>query len=358
MKKLNLIFTRDAPVMAVTLFQEGYEQFGLVLGVPFAETVMVFRNGAMEMWRDMEYVNDILPGEVIRLVKERNIDLKKIFDDHVILAGQIREKKLHRSGTLREQIKEVHTIGVRGFLGMLLSLWIPTWAEQDGTLFDQDIVNRASSIRKDDSLFDDCATIYYEILHEIERVNNLECSSLKYLTYDEVIVFLQDAVLPKDILERKNQSLYCIRGELFREDDSIKELNSIGYVFYEEKVMDTSHIAGQSASKGCVRGIVKIIYSRDQMETFQKNQILVAPMTTPWYLPIMKKSLAFVTDEGGVMCHAAVVARELKKPCIIGTKIATKVLKDGDLVEVDAERGVVKIIKRGELKDNDVFLKS
>jgi pyruvate,water dikinase len=52
-----------------------------------------------------------------------------------------------------------------------------------------------------------------------------------------------------------------------------------------------------------------------------------------------------VTDEGGVTCHAAIVAREMKKPCIIGTKIATKVLKDGDLVEVDANKGVVKILK-------------
>jgi pyruvate,water dikinase len=60
----------------------------------------------------------------------------------------------------------------------------------------------------------------------------------------------------------------------------------------------------------------------------------------------MKKAIAFITDEGGITCHAAIIARELKKPCIIGTKIATKVLKDGDLVEVDANKGVVKIIKK------------
>jgi pyruvate,water dikinase len=59
----------------------------------------------------------------------------------------------------------------------------------------------------------------------------------------------------------------------------------------------------------------------------------------------MNKASAFITDEGGITCHAAIVARELNKPCIIGTKIATKVLKDGDMVEVDAERGVVRIIK-------------
>lgn len=60
----------------------------------------------------------------------------------------------------------------------------------------------------------------------------------------------------------------------------------------------------------------------------------------------MQKAAAFVTNEGGIICHAAIVARELGKPCIVGTKIATKVLKDGDYVEVDANKGVVRILKR------------
>lgn len=65
----------------------------------------------------------------------------------------------------------------------------------------------------------------------------------------------------------------------------------------------------------------------------------------PDFLPAMKKAVAFVTDEGGITCHAAIIAREMGKPCIIGTKNATRILKDGDFVEVDAENGVVKILK-------------
>jgi pyruvate,water dikinase len=59
----------------------------------------------------------------------------------------------------------------------------------------------------------------------------------------------------------------------------------------------------------------------------------------------MEKASAFVTDEGGILCHAAIVSREMKKPCIIGTKIATKLLKDGDIIEVDANNGFVNIFK-------------
>ena len=62
-------------------------------------------------------------------------------------------------------------------------------------------------------------------------------------------------------------------------------------------------------------------------------------------MPAILKAAAIITDEGGITAHAAIVARELKKPCIVGTKIATKALKTGDVVEIDANKGVVKILK-------------
>ena len=81
------------------------------------------------------------------------------------------------------------------------------------------------------------------------------------------------------------------------------------------------------------------------MHKISVGDILVSPMTRPDFVPAMKKAVAFITDEGGITCHAAIVAREMKKPCIIGTKIATQLLKDGMEVEVDANKGIVKIIK-------------
>jgi len=68
-------------------------------------------------------------------------------------------------------------------------------------------------------------------------------------------------------------------------------------------------------------------------------------MTSPDFIIAMRKAAAIVTDEGGMTSHAAIVSRELKIPCIVGTKIATKVLKDGDMIQVDAETGVVKIFQ-------------
>jgi len=107
-------------------------------------------------------------------------------------------------------------------------------------------------------------------------------------------------------------------------------------------------IKGQIGAPGKAIGKVRIV--RDLLHdasSFSDGDILVTGMTRPEFVPLMKRASAIITDEGGITCHAAILSRELKKPCIIGTKIATQVLKDGDLVEVDADNGVVRIIERG-----------
>ena len=104
-------------------------------------------------------------------------------------------------------------------------------------------------------------------------------------------------------------------------------------------------IHGTTACRGKARGIVKIINEPSEMSKMNQGDILVSTATTPSIVPVMKKAAAIITNEGGLTCHAAIVSRELGTPCVIGTKIATKVLKDGDMVEVDADRGIVRIIK-------------
>lgn len=123
-----------------------------------------------------------------------------------------------------------------------------------------------------------------------------------------------------------------------------------GFSFFIEPIVsikntESTIISGNIAFKGKVVGIVKIVKTPNDVDKVKEGDILVSQMTFPAFIVAMRRAVAFVTDEGGITCHAAIVAREMKKPCIIGTKIATKVLKDGDLVEVDAERGIVTIIQ-------------
>src|SRR3989344_7828931 len=96
-------------------------------------------------------------------------------------------------------------------------------------------------------------------------------------------------------------------------------------------------LKGVAGSKGKAVGIVRVVEDGSGFSQFREGEILVTEETRPEFVPIMKKAKAVVTNTGGVLCHAAIISRELKIPCIVGVHGATKILKDGDKVEVDAD---------------------
>jgi len=105
-------------------------------------------------------------------------------------------------------------------------------------------------------------------------------------------------------------------------------------------------LKGEPAFSGKIKGAVQVVRKMEDIKKFKRGRILVAASTAPVHVPAMERASAFITDEGGLLSHAAIVSREFKKPCVVGTKIATRVLRDGDLVEVDADKGIVEIIKK------------
>ncbi|ACJ15796.1 phosphoenolpyruvate synthetase [Thermococcus onnurineus NA1] len=100
-------------------------------------------------------------------------------------------------------------------------------------------------------------------------------------------------------------------------------------------------LKGLGASPGIGAGKVVVIFDANDIDKVKEGDVLVTTMTNPDMVPAMKRASAIVTDEGGRTCHAAIVSRELGIPAVVGTKEATKVLKDGMLVTVDGTRGVV-----------------
>lgn len=121
----------------------------------------------------------------------------------------------------------------------------------------------------------------------------------------------------------------------------------LGGLYRAEAVME---LHGTIAHAGYAKGIVRILGANDSVrakllrEQFRQGEILVTQMTQPNIMDIARKAGAIITDEGGMLSHAAVISREFGIPCIVGTHVATQVLHDGDLVEVDAENGVVRIL--------------
>jgi len=118
----------------------------------------------------------------------------------------------------------------------------------------------------------------------------------------------------------------------------------------QHQISKKKEIKGTIAYSGQVKGKVKFITHiigkslAQEIKDMNKGDILVSVSTSPDLMPAIKKAGGIITDVGGLLSHAAIVSRELKIPCLVGTKIATKVLKDGDEVLLDANKGIVKKI--------------
>ena len=105
--------------------------------------------------------------------------------------------------------------------------------------------------------------------------------------------------------------------------------------------LGTLLVQGLAASAGRASGVVRVLQTPDQGDRLQAGEVLVAPMTSPDWVPTMRRAAAIVTDGGGMTCHAAIVSRELGVPAVVGARNATTVLRDGELVTVDGAQGTV-----------------
>ena len=179
---------------------------------------------------------------------------------------------------------------------------------------------------------------------------------LTYSKLDILNLYKGKKINQSVINNRKNSYIHYSDGKrvnYFEGSESFK----IADDFFSKINKNEKEIKGIVVYKGKVQAKVTVIeYGPNLFENLKtvllsmpKGNVLVADTTSPELFIACKKASAIVTNQGGMMSHAAIVSREFKIPCIVGTKIATKVLKDGDLVEVDAEKGVVKIIKRNNI---------
>lgn len=138
----------------------------------------------------------------------------------------------------------------------------------------------------------------------------------------------------------ENGKLYCVQTRPITTIDATNSKNEITKT--EAKPISGKLILqGQPASPGVVTGIVNILKSAKDIGKIKRGDILVTDMTTPDFVPAMKKAVAIVTNKGGQTSHAAIVSRELGVPCVVGTKTATTTLKQGRVITVDGAAGLV-----------------
>lgn len=199
------------------------------------------------------------------------------------------------------------------------------------------------------SLYSDLEQFFVSACHGLGKSVDFDGDLIRFMTASEFEQFETDPSRWQDILElakeRQEHYFYLLTDEDGLSEYEISNKKDVEEIYKKYFTVERSAvIKGVIAFPGVVRGRVCILGPNidPTKVNFHQGDILVAVHTHPRYIELVKKSAGIVTDEGGMLSHAAIIARELGKPCIIGTKFATHVLKNGDMIEVDAGKGIVK----------------
>lgn len=191
-----------------------------------------------------------------------------------------------------------------------------------------------------------CKGAFYSrpLAKEIAKRLGTDYLDILYLLPYETVSALKSGRIDRELIAgRRKAYAFFVEGQSERilSGKDFKRL----LVLERKEVAAVDHFDGIIACKGLVKGKVRIVQNVSELKKVGKGDILVCQQTIPDFVPAMEKAAAIVTDLGGITSHAAIISRELGIPCIVGTKIATKVLKENDFVEVDADKGVVRKLK-------------
>jgi phosphoenolpyruvate synthase/pyruvate phosphate dikinase len=361
-KKKKLVFeksiTRDWGIIYAQIWHEVFtSEFKKQIGWGYTEVVFEGQKNTISIYRAPKEHIEGMRNFILNQLDKDNTWLKQqavlVEEKAESVLTWVNKAKLvewseYSNEELASTLKEFVAKNIELGPAFIMMLWFPIQMEQHPesekykSAVDTAIECRAK-IEKIGPLVD---TFAREISVEALRRANLSSDYSKFITYQELLAFFTGGINfnEQELNSRKIYFLFTKLGILY--DPLKKYLLDNGFDLKETEIEKTDIIKGRTAFSGYGRGIVKVINSKEEFGKMNEGDILVTGMTTPDFLPAIQKSSAFVTDEGGITCHAAIVSRELKKPCIIGTKIATQVLHDGDLVEVDADKGEVRILEK------------
>jgi len=191
--------------------------------------------------------------------------------------------------------------------------------------------------------------VLYRSFHAVEPLrrqlakrSSVSLSDTAYILPDEAIALLRGA-LPSSVLQSRRRLCVALPFEERILVGAEAEAFAASLCSVKPLSADLSELSGQCGFAAApMEGTVRLVFTAHDLDKLNEGDVLVSPATSPVMVPAMKKAGAIVTDQGGLTCHAAIVSRELKKPCVIGTKVATAWLKDGDRVVVDSTAGVVR----------------
>ena len=361
MKLMKKILSRPADVSTLIDYNLGigiglYEK----VNAGFKTALFVLKNGAMVEYR-AEYEEEKLKEVFLDLffdgstkIKPLMLEFEKKYEKLGFLVGKSKQVNEMQSEEVINLIKEFIVCYREVWYPVMVMYWVPLWVEES-KLTDEEkgLLQEMIKARYDKDKEYVYAQFFFDNIYGyIKDKFDLNADNLGLLSPQELITLIKIKGLNDDlsnkIMQRK-EGCFIYQGQVY-DFNELEEINQFLKeqdlkINFEKEVPLGDIVKGQVAySGGKIRGKVKLLFSKEDMQKIEEGDIIVSPMTTPYFDSVIKRAAAIVTDEGGITCHAAIVSRELKILCIIGTKVATKVFKDGDLVEVDADKGIVRKI--------------
>lgn len=193
-----------------------------------------------------------------------------------------------------------------------------------------------------ESVYSESEVFFRKLAKLISKETGYAVNLLTCLTQKEFELFVSRRILPpKSILTARynNSALYFEQGEeIILTSGEARRAQSI---INKQGKLSKKELKGIKAYPGQAISVARIILDPHKKHVFNQGDILVTGMTRPEFMPYIKKASALITDVGGILCHAAITAREFKIPCVVGTVNATKILKDGQKIKVDADQGII-----------------
>ncbi len=356
LKKLDLIFTRDISLFTCIFWRDQLllKDIKKIWGITISDQIIHFNGKVIESYRIHDEVEKI-KNHVINLPTNHPLFSQNRIRITIAAVKRIKfllNKKTENDYT--DLIDEIFHLWSEMYPGYMLANFLPgPWSDDFKKLRGSDserIINDFFNLRiKIEGIFESMDLFIRKIVAEKLRYLNADPLLARFLTLSEFNkLFAEKYSINIDKLKARQKGYVIINGKLYVNKSFPKLLQDANYTFdFFEKGIN--FFKGQSAYIGkTVRGKAFLIFLSHHINNFPKDGILVTAMTAPNFLPAMKKAAAIVTDEGGLTCHAAIISRELKKPTLIATKIATKAIKNDDVVEVNTKNGTVKIIKKAD----------
>ncbi len=336
----TLAYTRDRSVITQESWYYGHA-FGLekLMNIRFKHRVpmiLYYNDGPEDIWNNESALSEIYE-KITEKNKKEPLFVRKLIEEF----NQV-EEDFFKPIWMKQSTSDVTELAevAQKFYDML-----PHYSYIYYTLLsesaDECCRKEVEDWKEKDVFFDNTGQFFERSIEKIYP-------ELSFLTKYILIEEIKNPPSREVLSARRKNWIYVpgLYNEIITLDDF--SFQNPSFVFQKE-VFDsnTTLFYGQTASVGGIfKGKARLLRSREEMHKVENGDIIVAPMTIPEFLPAMKKASAFVNDEGGMLSHAAVVAREMKKPCIVDTKFATQVIKDGDELEINADNGMVRILKK------------